>query len=167
MKKLSKTIGLIIVVSVLGFTQTAFAFDQTDRDGRGPKEMRPSHARLAFKEVRSENRANHNPREIHFQSPVRHYEPSLPTGYRTLKIANRIFYYLSGIFYQSTPYGYKVVTAPRGVVLTELPMGCIRVIHEGIIYYVHNNVYYVQGPLGYSIVTPPPQVVMVPSPMGW
>ena len=90
----------------------------------------------------------------------------MPEGYHTMKIANIIRYYLNGIFYQSTPYGYQVVTAPTGMMVSELPPGYYQIFYGGTPYYVFNNTYYVQGPMGYNIVTPP-QGTMFPAQTGW
>ena len=162
MKKTLRGIGLILILSILGFVQTAAAFEQGSRESRqSHREPSPGGAfKQGFRE-------DHNRREVRFQQPV-HYERRLPEGYRTLKIANRILYVLNGIFYQSTPYGYEVVTAPRGAIVRELPPGYYQIFYGGTTYYVVNNTYYVQGPMGYSIVTPPPvQMVMFPAQTGW
>ena len=83
-----------------------------------------------------------------------------------MKIANMLLYYLNGIFYQSTPYGYQMVTAPTGVMVSALPSGYYQIFYGGTTYYVANNTYYVQGPMGYNVVTPP-QGIMFPVQTGW
>ena len=163
MKKILGSIGLVLVLSIFGFTQTAVAFERDAREGHASKELRQSPPRggsgAGFRE-------DHSRQEVRFQKPV-HYERHLPAGYRTLKIANRVLYYLNGIFYQSTPYGYEVVTAPMGAILRELPHGYYQILYGGTAYYVYNNTYYIRGAMGYNIVTPPPQVVMFPFRAGW
>ena len=63
-------------------------------------------------------------------------------------------------------YGYQVVTAPTGMMVSELPPGYYQIFYGGTPYYVFNNTYYVQGPMGYNIVTPP-QGTMFPAQTGW
>ena len=79
-----------------------------------------------------------------------------------MRIANTLFYYLNGIFYRSTPYGYQIVSAPMGTVVRELPYGHYQVWYGGTPYYVYNNTYYTWGPMGYRVVMPPVQGVMLP-----
>ena len=163
MKKTLSGMGLVLVLSILGFVQTAAAFEQSAGRNRASNEPQRSHAADSY---RSGSREDHTRREVRFQRAA-HYERHLPAGYRTLRIANRILYYLNGIFYQSTPYGYEVVNAPMGSIVRELPFGYQRILYRGTVYYVYNNTYYVQEPMGYSVVTPPPQGVMFPAQGGW
>lgn len=115
--------------------------------------------------------ANHpapSPRNEHRGTPARyevfnhrplHYYPALPLGYRTLRIADRLYYYASGTYYQYTPSGYVMVSAPAGAVIRELPPWYRQIPYGKTTYYFYNNTYYVQEPAGYTVVTPPPQVV--------
>ena len=167
MKKTLRSIGLVLILGFFGFVHSAAAFEQGARENRDSRKPQPSQeehyprgeSRLGFRE-------GQNHREICFQQPI-HYEHHLPTGYRTLKLANRILYYLNGLFYQPTPYGYAVVTAPVGAIVRELPPGYYQIFYGGTPYYVYNNTYYVQGPMGYHIVTPPSQMVLFPAQVGW
>lgn len=117
-------------------------------------------------EAREISRGGHRPgndrREVrhdyNFRRPF-HYYHSLPRGYLTLRIANELFYYLDGMYYQSTPAGYVVVTAPRGAFVLALPPYYRQIPYEGRTYVYYNNTYYVQEPAGYTVVTPPSQVV--------
>ncbi len=166
MKKTLSCIGLAIVLSISGSIQTAAAFEQGSRENRAPKETQRSHVGQASREEsRSGFRREQGHQEVRFQRPA-HYERRLPAGYRTMKIANMLLYYLNGIFYQSTPYGYQMVTAPTGVMVSALPSGYYQIFYGGTTYYVANNTYYVQGPMGYNVVTPP-QGIMFPVQTGW
>jgi hypothetical protein len=166
MKKILSGISLVLVLSVFGFVQTAAAFEQGSRENRTAREsrqVRGEHSpRGGFPSGFREDRGR---REVRFQQPV-HYERRLPIGYRTLRIANRILYCLNGIYYQWTPFGYEVVTAPVGAIVRELPPGHCQIFYGGAIYYVYNNAYYVREPWGYNLVTPP-QGVMCPIQAGW
>ena len=123
MNKTLSCIGLVLVLSVFGFTQTATAFEQTARGGHAPGELRPSHEQPPLRGgARTSFREDHNRPEAHFQRNVP-FEHRLPEGYRTLKIANMILYYLDGIFYQPTPYGYVVVTPPPQAVMFPVQTG--------------------------------------------
>ena len=167
MKKTLSCIGLVLVLSIFGFVQTASAFGQGTKENRASREPRQSHEERSPKGgFRPEYREDHNRQEVRLQRPA-HYERRLPNGYHALNLANMILYYLNGIFYQSTPYGYEVVTAPMGAIVRELPPGYYQILYGGTAYYVYNNTYYIQGPMGYSIVTPPFPVMMSPAQRGW
>jgi hypothetical protein len=167
MKKTLGCIGLVLVLSVFGFTQTAAAaFERDARGGHAPKEPRQSREKISPGQgAEARVMAGHHHQEVRPQRSV-HYERRLPAGYLTLRIADMMLYYLNGIFYQSTPYGYEVVNAPMGAVVSQLPPGYYRILNGYTPYYVYNNIYYVRGPIGY-VVTPAPQVVMLPAQSGW
>lgn len=153
MKKTFVRIGLVLVLSLGVFIQNATAFESRKHEDRNS--ARPQLSRGEQK--RHDVRSHHHPR----------YERHLPAGYRTLRMANRVLYYLNGIFYQSTPYGYQVITAPMGTVVRELPYGCYQVWQGGTVYYVFNNTYYTRGPMGYRVVMPPARGIMFPVQARW
>ncbi len=168
MKNTFGCIGLVLVLSVFGSIQTAAAAERGARENRVTSDPQYSHEERSFKEgSKSGFREGRGRQEARFQPPVHHYERRLPAGYRTLKLANMILYYLNGMFYQSTPFGYEVVNAPMGAVVVQLPPGYYQIFYDGTMYYVYNNTYYVQGPMGYNIVPPPSQAVMLPVRAGW
>ena len=163
MKKTLSYISIVLVLTLFGFTQTAAASERDTRKSHPAFEGRQSHEEHSAGRGPGEGfREAPEHREVYFR-PAAHYERRLPAGYRTLRIANRILYYLSGIFYQSTPFGYEVVSAPPGVIVGTLPHGYSQILYGGRIYYVCNNTYYVQGPMGYSVVMSPSQGVMFPA----
>jgi len=158
--------GLVLALSIFGSTQTVAAFDQGSRENRNARAPQQSHEERSSGRVsKSGFKEDHGRQEVHFQPPV-HYERRLPAGYRTMKIANTLLYYLNGVFYQSTPYGYQMITAPRGGIIGELPPGYYQILYGGSTYYVYNNTCYVRGPMGYNIVTPP-QGMAFPVQTGW
>jgi hypothetical protein len=168
MKKILSWIGLALVLSVFGSVRTAAAFGQSAWEYRTSRVPEQSHEERSPRgESRSGFRENLGHREVRFQRPAHHYERQLPVGCRTLRIANRILYCLNGIYYQWTPYGYEVVTAPVGAIVRELPPGYCQIFYGGTLYYVYNNAYYVRGPLGYNLVTPPSQIVLCPTRTVW
>lgn len=127
---------VMLFVSIFSFTQTAVAAP------RGGHEMRGGHER----------------HEVFYARPF-HYYHALPRGYLTLRIADMLYYYASGMYYQYTPAGYVVVSAPLGAAIPALPPYYRQIPYEGRNYYFYNSTYYVQEPSGYTVVTPPPQVV--------
>ncbi len=166
MEKTSSRAGIVLALSIFVFVQTAAAFEQKPRESRASRTPQQSHEEHFTRGAsKPEFKEDHGHQETRFQEKS-HYEHHLPAGYRTLKVANIIRYYLNGIFYQSTPYGYQVVTAPMGMMVRELPPGYYQIFYGGTTYYVANNTYYVQGPMGYNIVTPP-QGAMFPAQTGW
>jgi len=165
-KKTPICVSLIIVLSIFGSTQTAAAFERNAQERHAAKEPRKSYEEhLSQREAGPGLKKDPSRRDVHAQRPPR-YEHHLPEGFRTLRIANRVLYYLNGIFYQLTPYGYAMVNAPLGAVVGELPPGYYQILYRGTIYYVYNNTYYAQVPMGYSVVTPPP-MIMLPTQVGW
>lgn len=165
-RKTLSCIGLIFVLSILGSIQTATAFERNARESHVSREPRQSEEHSSQGKSGSGLRESPGRREVRSHRPAR-YEHRLPTGYRTLKTANRILYYLNGIFYQPTSYGYEIVNAPMGAIIGELPPGYYQILYGGTTYYVYNNTYYVQAPVGYSVVTPPSPRVMFPAQTGW
>lgn len=167
MKKAISCIGFALVLSIFGLIQTASAEERGARREPPQKGIRQSReARSPKKESRLELRKDHNRQEVRFNRPAHYYKHRLPAGYRALKIRNAIFYYLNGIYYQWTPYGYQAVNAPLGAVIGQLPPGYYQIWYGGNIYYVHNNTYYVRQPVGYTVVTPP-QGIILPAQVHW
>lgn len=142
MKKILTAMFLVLALSSFSFTPWAFA----NRDPHGKPHGGP------------DPRGGHDRHEMYYYRPYR-YSPYLPLGYLTLRIADMIYYYSSGTYYQSTPSGYVIVTAPRGAIVPEIPAYCRRIPYREKTYFFYNNTYYVQEPAGYTVVTPPPQVV--------
>ncbi len=97
--------------------------------------------------------------DFHPSHPRPYYYRDLPPGYRALRVADMLYYYLEGIYYQSTPSGYVIVPAPRGAVITAIPERHKVIVYENTDYYYYNSTYYVKQPSGYTVVTPPPSVV--------
>ena len=105
-------------------------------------------------------------RAEHFSIPSHHaslprpyYHRELPRGYLSLRVADRLFYYLEGTYYQSTPSGYVIVSAPRGAMIKTLPERHKVIVYDNTDYYYYNSAYYVKEPTGYTVVTPPPSVI--------
>ncbi|HNX68633.1 MAG TPA: hypothetical protein PLL75_05860 [Candidatus Omnitrophota bacterium] len=143
MKKILVSILAVITLGVFGFSNTAVAFDRNPKGGHDP------HGDFRG---RPERHDDHNGR------PFRYF-PYLPVGYLTLRIADMIYYYSGGTYYQYTPSGYVVVSAPMGAVVPALPPYYRPIPYGGKTYFFYNNTYYLQEPTGYNVVTPPPQVV--------
>jgi len=71
--------------------------------------------------------------------PTRTIHRSLPNGYRTLRVADRPYYYHNGVYYNHCNNGYEVVTAPR---IRHLPHHARRVVVNQAVYFVSDDVYY-------------------------
>jgi len=106
------------------------------------------------------------PRPDHFSGPSFHNSPprpyyhrDLPRGCMPLRVADMLFYYLEGTYYQETPSGYVLVSAPRGAMITALPERHKVIVYDNTDYYYYNSAYYIKQPAGYTVVTPPPSVV--------
>ncbi len=72
-------------------------------------------------------------------------------------VADSLFYYHGGSYYQPSPRGYVVVSSPPGAVISALPEGCNPVLINGITYFVYGNTYYHQVPNGFEVVVDPTQ----------
>jgi hypothetical protein len=105
-------------------------------------------------------RSGHSDRpSFHRSYPRPYYYRSLPWGCVPLRVADMLFYYLEGTYYQETPSGYVIVSAPRGAMIAALPERHKVIVYDKTDYYYYNNTYYVKQPAGYTVVTPPPSVV--------
>ena len=101
-----------------------------------------------------------SPRPAYYPAyPRPYYHRDLPWGCRPLRVADALYYYLEGTFYQPTPSGYVIVGAPRGAVITALPERHKVIVYDNTDYYYYNSAYYVKELQGYTVVTPPPSVV--------
>lgn len=145
MKKTLLALLAALILNVFIVSGAAFAAPRASGDRHSPA------ARHDPVEMRG-------PRNTYYHGPNRYYH-SLPPGYLTLRMADMVLYYLSGTYYQYTPSGYVVVSAPMGAVIRELPPYYKRIPYGTNTYYYYNNTYYVQESAGYTVVTPPPQVV--------
>ncbi|MDD5226646.1 MAG: hypothetical protein PHV97_05660 [Candidatus Omnitrophica bacterium] len=96
---------------------------------------------------------------FHASYPRPYYHRYLPWGSIPLRVANMLYYYLEGTYYQEPPSGYVIVPAPRGAMITALPERHKVIVYDNTDYYYYNNAYYVKQPTGYTVVTPPPSVV--------
>ncbi|SEW56255.1 DUF6515 family protein [Chitinophaga arvensicola] len=72
------------------------------------------------------------------------YVSSLPFGYFSLGAAFGPMYYFGGSYYQATgdDRGYKVVEAPNGAAVPDLPDGAQEITVDGNTYYELNGTYY-------------------------
>ena len=69
-----------------------------------------------------------------------------------------VYYYAGGVFYQQTPDGFVVVTAPLGATVSTLPAGAAPVNINGMIYYQADGAYFLpvmqDGTTVYTVVRP-------------
>lgn len=101
-----------------------------------------------------------SPRPAYHPSyPRPYYHRDLPWGCAPIRVANALYYYLEGTFYQPTPSGYVMIAPPRGAVIPLLPERHKVIVYENTDYYYYNSAYYIKEPRGYTVVTPPPSVV--------
>ena len=78
------------------------------------------------------------------------------------------YYYDQGVYYQGTESkdNYKVVQAPEGAEITELPSGYTTTVAEKTTYYYHGGVFYKQTEKGYKVVTAPIGAIVYKLPEG-
>jgi len=88
----------------------------------------------------------------------------LPPGYSQVYVAGNPYYYDQGVYYQSAPSGYLVVTPPVGAIVAQLPPGAEGIPYGPTVYYYGAGAFYVQTPQGFMVVTPPPGMAVTDLP---
>ncbi|WP_291909928.1 DUF6515 family protein [Chitinophaga sp. CB10] len=80
----------------------------------------------------------------YYYPPVGFYVNTLPYGYFSLGAAFGPVYYYGGTYYSRSDdqQGYKVVDAPTGALVPNLPDGAQEVTVDGNVYYDVNGTYY-------------------------
>lgn len=68
---------------------------------------------------------------------------------------NWVFYHANGIYYKKSTRGYKIVAAPVGIRVKELPAKHVRIVLNGRNYFYHYGTYYMAIGKRYEIVAPP------------
>ena len=66
----------------------------------------------------------------------------LPTGHKKVVVSGKNYYFHAGAWYNHSPSGYKLITAPIGARIKVLPAGYTVVVHSGIRYYHYYGAYY-------------------------
>ncbi len=91
---------------------------------------------------------------------------TLPSGYAQIYVGSNPYFYDQGVYYQSTPSGYTVVTPPLGAVVPALPPGAEAVPAGPTIYYYAAGAFYLQQPQGFVVVAPPLGITVATLPPG-
>ncbi len=91
---------------------------------------------------------------------------TLPPGYVQVYVGSNPYYYDQGVYYQTTPSGYAVVTPPPGAIVPVLPPGAEAIPVGPAVYYYAAGAFYVQQPQGYVVVAPPAGVTVTTLPPG-
>ncbi|MFH1799761.1 MAG: DUF6515 family protein [Candidatus Omnitrophota bacterium] len=133
MKKMLSVLGIVLVMTVSGWTPSAEAVER-GTPGRNPDDTRRSHITSVHRPV--------------------YYVRRLPAGYRKLKAANVVYYHRNGVFFRSTLFGYQWVRAPLGVAFRTLTAP-LRVSVGKITYFVCNDTYFIRKPAGYFVASSP------------
>ncbi len=92
--------------------------------------------------------------------------PALPPGYESIYVGGTPYYYDQGVYYESGPSGYVVVTPPVGAAVPALPPGAEAVPVGSTVYYYAGGAFYQQQPQGFMVVTPPLGVTVSELPPG-
>jgi len=82
-------------------------------------------------------------------------------GCRRVFVNGALFFYDSGIYYQSAGDEYQVVYPPVGAVVPELPDGAVAIEAGNLVYYYVAGAFYVQQNGGF-VIAPTPMGVTVP-----
>lgn len=107
----------------------------------------------------------------HGHKPHRNYRPNsypfgrvvvrLPSGFFSIVIGGRDYFYRDGFYYRHEPNGYVIVPAPIGARVVQIPFDRQIVYINGEKYYYSNGVYYVYTTSGYEVVPQPMHQVKV------
>jgi len=103
-----------------------------------------------------------------FEKIQQHIEiiKELPHDAEIVGSGNTYSYY-NGIFYQPTETGYKIVSPPVGIRVSELPKENFRITLKKSIYYYFNGVFYSRDIDGaYRVMTAPMGVLVDELPLG-
>ncbi len=91
---------------------------------------------------------------------------TLPPDYTPLYVGPTPYYYDQGVYYESSPSGYVVVTPPIGAIVPQLPPGAEAIPVGPTVYYYAAGAFYVQQPQGFMVVAPPLGVTVSMQPPG-
>lgn len=145
--------GILIVGLTFGSTLWAQPMMQ------GPDDQRPDEQR---RDQQQKNNKRKSTQKAEAQkAAVRYPEPgeialNIPGGYDTVHSGPNEYIFYDGIFYTRDPKGFRVVDAPRGVIVRTLPVGFETLLVAGVTYFVFAGVYYNRADAGYVVVEAPP-----------
>lgn len=88
----------------------------------------------------------------------------LPQGYSQIYVAGNPYYYDQGVYYQTGPSGYVVVSPPLGAIVPQPPPGAETIPYGATVYYYVAGAFYVQQPQGFMVVAPPPGIAVTELP---
>lgn len=89
---------------------------------------------------------------------------TLPPDYSQIYVGGNPYYYDQGVYYQTGPSGYVVVTPPLGAIVPQLPPGAAPIPYGPTVYYYAAGAFYVQQPQGFTVVAPPPGIAITELP---
>ncbi len=98
--------------------------------------------------------------------PVGFFVATVATTAIIVTIANEEYHYDEGVYYQKSGDGYKVVPAPIGAEISDLPDGYTKLDVDGKTYYYYGGAYYVKSSSKYKVVAPPAGAVVTKLPEG-
>ncbi|MFA5369121.1 MAG: DUF6515 family protein [Candidatus Omnitrophota bacterium] len=109
-------------------------------------------------------RGGARPRPIHYQH-FYHGRVATLSGLIAGAViyAGSRYYFYRGYFYEKLPYGYVIVPAPAGAVITALPAGHRAVVVNKTKYYYYNRTYYTRVKQGYIVVDSPIRGIITPA----
>jgi hypothetical protein len=90
----------------------------------------------------------------------------LPHGYISVHVGGRPYYYYDGVYYETNPSGFVVVTPPIGAFVTTVPTGSVALSVGGSMYFYGGGAYYVQQANGFVVVPPPLGISVAELPPG-
>lgn len=90
----------------------------------------------------------------------------LPPDYSQVYVGGVPYFYDQGVYYQSSPSGYVVVSPPVGAIVPALPPGAETVVAGSTVFYYAAGAFYLPQPQGYLVVAPPLGVTVTTLPPG-
>ncbi|APD08194.1 hypothetical protein UJ101_02696 [Flavobacteriaceae bacterium UJ101] len=93
-------------------------------------------------------------------TPVVRAVRTLPATAVVVKYNGVRYHYHNGLYYRYNSGRYVVVTAPKGVRVSVLPVGYNRIVIGGKPYFYFRGVYYVSVNNGYKVVEAPDNIIV-------
>jgi len=83
-----------------------------------------------------------------------------------ITVENNQYNYDDGVYYTKESNGYKVVPAPLGATISELPKGYVTINVSGTEYYYYGGTYYSKDTSKYKVVNAPVGAIVSHLPEG-
>ena len=98
--------------------------------------------------------------------PIGFFAATLTTAAIVISVEDNQYNYDDGVYYVKDSGGYKVVPAPLGATISELPKGYVTINVSGVDYYYYGGTYYTKDTSKYKVVNAPVGAIVTHLPEG-